>query len=83
MNRLILTLALSVAAFAASADDNATNAETRSEAAAKVAPTGSRIQRLPDITVIPGAVSRHSGAVDARARKPQQADEQSFLDGKA
>ncbi|MBK8283605.1 MAG: hypothetical protein IPK97_01320 [Ahniella sp.] len=83
MNRLILTLALTAAAFAATADDNTANTETRSEAAAKVAPTGSRIQRLPDITVIPGAVGRHAGAADARARKPQQADEQAFLDGKA
>ena len=83
MNRLILTLALSAAAFAVSAEDNVANAETRSEAAAKVAPTGSRIQRLPDITVIPGAVGRHGGTTDARARKPAHADEQAFLDGKA
>ena len=71
-------LALASLATPAFADEPADRAEARGK---QDAPTGSRIQRLPDITVIPGSISRGGTAAHRTERRPARVDEEAFLAG--
>jgi len=78
MKRMMLVVALAgTCALSANAEDTA-QADTPARTI-KEAPTGTRIQRLPDITVNPGSVSRGPAVRDATERAPEPATEADFL----
>lgn len=78
MKRMMLVVALAGSfALSAHAEDTA-SADTPARTI-KEAPTGTRIQRLPDITVNPTSVSRGPAVREAGEQAPEMTDEADFL----